>query len=54
MMDRFSPSSVSTIRGSCHMLGVAAQDDVVEAAGDVEVGFADHWTSVVNERPICN
>jgi len=29
---------------------IAAHDDVVEPAGDVEAGFASHWASVVNGR----
>lgn len=34
--------------------GVAAQEDVVEAAGDVKAGFAGHKDSVAKGRPLCN
>ena len=34
--------------------GVAAQDNVVEAAGDVQSGFAGHEASIVKGRPLCN
>ena len=36
------------------LAGVAAQDDVVEAAGDVEARFAGHGAMVVERRSICN
>ena len=36
------------------LAGVAAQDDVVEAAGDVEARFAGHGAMVVERRTLCN
>jgi hypothetical protein len=47
-------SSVSAKPGLSHLPGVAAQDDVVEATGDVQAGFAGHWASIVKGRALCN
>jgi hypothetical protein len=54
MMDRLSPRSVSTIHSLCHLPGVAAQDHLVEPAGDVEARFAGHRESIATGSSLCN
>ena len=36
------------------LVGVAAQDDVIEAAGDVKAGFAGHVNSIDWRGQLCN
>jgi hypothetical protein len=34
--------------------GIAAQDDVVEATGNIEAEFPGHWAGTVQGRALCN
>ena len=47
--------AMSILRGEEDGLaGVAAQDHVVEAAGDVQTGFAGHAMRIVERSQLCN
>ena len=55
LCSRVTPLFVSILRGKEYILpGVAAQDDVVEAARNVQTGFASHGGSIDKWRTLCN